>query len=123
MRSRKVDFRMPWRWYEWIEQRALTMKPRPYNDIGAYFKGVSFHDAMVQRPHTLTIDFANAGLNEQDRVIEELLKVQPAHPISGSWLEHRLEEAVVSVAERHNVKLTIEEVREMLAQKIRDRLL
>lgn len=123
MRSNKVEFRVSWDWWEWIKNRAKTVKPRPYKNAGAYLMGLTFHDAMVQRPHTLTIDFANAGIDEQDRIIKELRTVEPGDPISGSWLEHRLEEAVIAVAERHGVKITKDEIREMLVQKIRDRLL
>lgn len=123
MRSRKVEFRLPWPWYEWIEKRAASMKPRPYKDVPAYFKGLSFHDAMVQRPHVLTIDFANASIDEQDRVIDELIRVSPSGPISGSWLEHRLADAISEVAKRHGVTLTAVEITEMLVQKIREYVL
>lgn len=123
MRSKKVDFRIPWSWYEWIEKRALSMKPRPYKNVAAYFMGISFHDAMVQRPHVLTIDFANASIEDQDRIIDELIQVPPSEPISGSWLEHRLADAISEVAKRHGVTLSSDEITEMLVRKVREYVL
>lgn len=122
MRSRKVDFRVPWRWYEWLERRAALMRPRPYDNVGCYFIGLSFHDAMVQRSHFLTVDLANAKPNEQDRIIEELRRIPSEDPMSGSWLEHRMEEAIQEIAKLRGLAIPIEEVRTVLARVVRDYL-
>lgn len=122
MRSKQVSFRIPWRWWEWVETRAQTMRPRPYKNEGAYFLGLSFFDCMVQRPHLLTVDLANAGIDEQDRIIEELRAIYFDEPMNGSWLDHQISDAIAAVAERHGLKLQIDEVKELLTHRLRDRL-
>ena len=119
MRSKVVSVRMPWPLYEWNLERARTMRPVPYKNVGRYLLGMNIHDVLVQRDHTLTVEVANAGMDEQDREIQNLLDASKKGEISGSWLRHLIVECI----EEAQAKITPEEVESRLAKKIKSKLL
>jgi hypothetical protein len=110
---------MPWPLYEWNLERARTMRPVPYKNVGRYLLGMNMHDVLVQRDHTLTVEVANAGMDEQDREIKNLLDASRKGELSGSWLRHLIEECIREA----QAKVSPEEVESRLAKKIKARLL
>ena len=120
MRSKVVSVRMPWPLYEWNLERARTMKPVPYKNVGRYLLGMNIHDILVQRDHTLTVEVANAGMDEQDREIKNLLDASSkGETLSGSWLRHLIEQCIAEA----DSKVQPEEVESRLAKKIKAKLL
>lgn len=119
MRSKVVSVRMPWPLYEWNLERARTMRPVPYKNVGRYLLGMNIHDILVQRDHTLTVEVANAGMDEQDREIKNLLDASRKGELSGSWLRHLIEECIAEA----QAKVSPDEVESRLAKKIKARLL
>jgi hypothetical protein len=119
MRSKVVSVRMPWPLYEWNLGRARTMRPVPYKNVGRYLLGMNIHDILVQRDHTLTVEVANAGMDEQDREIKNLLDASQKGELSGSWLRHLIEECI----QEADSKVSPDEVESRLAKKIKARLL
>ena len=118
MRSKVVSIRMPWALYEWNVKRARDMKPLPYKNVARYLLGMNIHDALVQRDHTLTVEVANASIDEQDREIQNLLDASQKGELSGSWLRHLIAECIKD--EQANV--AVEAVESRLAKKIREKL-
>jgi len=119
MRSKVVSVRMPWPLYEWNQERARTMRPVPYKNVGRYLLGMNIHDVLVQRDHTLTVEVANAGMDEQDREIKNLLEASRKGELSGSWLRHLIGQCI----EEAQAKVAPDEVESRLAKKIKARLL
>lgn len=120
MRSKVVSVRMPWALYEWNLERARTMRPIPYKNVSRYLLGMNIHDALVQRDHTLTVEVANAGIDEQDKEIQNLLDAaKSGEKLSGSWLRHLIEECIREA----DSKVSPEEVESRLSKKIKTRLL
>ena len=120
MRSKVVSVRMPWPLYEWNLERARTMKPVPYKNVGRYLLGMNIHDILVQRDHTLTVEVANAGMDEQDREIKNLIDASwGGETMSGSWLRHLIKECIKEA----DSKVSPDEVESRLAKKIKAKLL
>ena len=120
MRSKVVSVRMPWPLYEWNLERARKMRPVPYKNVGRYLLGMNIHDILVQRDHTLTVEVANAGMDEQDREIKNLIDAsQGGERLSGSWLRHLIEECIKEA----DSKVSPDEVESRLAKKIKAKLL
>lgn len=120
MRSKVVSVRMPWPLYEWNLERARKMRPVPYKNVGRYLLGMNIHDILVQRDHTLTVEVANAGMDEQDREIKNLIDAsRGGERLSGSWLRHLIEECIKEA----DSKVAPDEVESRLAKKIKAKLL
>src|ERR1700677_4313717 len=112
MRSKVVSVRLPWPPYEWNLERARTMRPVPYKNVGRYLLGMNIHDILVQRDHTLTVEVANAGMDEQDKEIANLLDASKhGEKLSGSWLRHLIQACIAEA----DSKVSPDEVERRLA--------
>jgi hypothetical protein len=73
MRSKKVEFWMPWDVYE----RAIAdRKARGYDSLGRYFIGLSLQSVLESTRHQARVLFANQNPKRQDDLIRRLNEMQ-----------------------------------------------
>ena len=89
MRSRNRSIKLPNALMDAGERRAESLG---YSSFNAYIAALIRYDLMVRGPHLITLPVARMTLEDQDRIDDELLRVEESgEGARGVFLEHLME--------------------------------
>jgi hypothetical protein len=102
------------------EAAELLRERRMYRNVSEYLAGLVRYDAISQREHLLTAEWAALGGHERDLLDAGLLeKVKSGETVRGSWLKAQIHDIVKEIYGRDPEKPpTIPEVAKELGRKL-----